>query len=270
MTESRAITKKDLMGVFYRSFTLQASWNYERMQAGGWLFIVLPVLQKLYKGNPEGLKKAAARNLEFFNTQPYLASPILGVALALEERVAINGDVDASAVSAIKMGMMGPFAGLGDSMFWFTIRPICLGIGISLAAGGSIVGPIVFLLIYNVFHLGTRYFGTMESYKLGLTFMSSLAKGGVVQRISELAGVLGLTVLGVMIAQNVSLPFIFKIGNGAAAKTFVSIANSIMPNIMGLGVTFLFSYFLKKGITPVRILYAVLVVCLLFAYFKIF
>lgn len=270
MTDVRALNRKDLMGVFFRQFALQTSWNYERMQAGGWLYIVLPVLKKLYKGDPEGLKNAATRNLEFFNTQPYLAAPILGVALALEERIAIVGDVEPSAVSSIKMGMMGPFAGLGDSLFWFTIRPICLGIGISLATGGNILGPIVFLIIFNVFHLGVRYYGVFESYKMGNSFMSTLASGGVVQRISELAAVLGLTVLGVMIAQNVSVPFIFSIGNGAAAKKFTDILNTIMPNISGLGLTFLLSYFLKKGVTPVRILYAVLAVSLLGAFFKVF
>ncbi len=268
MTDARAITRKDLMGVFWRQFCLQASWNYERMQAGGWLFIVLPVLQKLYKGNPEGLKKAATRNLEFFNTQPYLAAPILGVALALEERIALKGDIGGDSVTAIKVGMQGPFAGVGDSMFWFTIRPIALGLGISLAEGGNILGPIVFLLVFNVFHLATRYYGVTETYKLGTGFMSSLASGGVIQRISEAASVLGLTVLGVMIAQMVSIPFTFKLGVGEAAKTFVSIIDSIIPNLEALGLTFLLWYMLRKGITPVRILYLVLAFSLIGTFFK--
>lgn len=270
MTESRTINRKDLMGVFWRQFTLQCSENYERMQGSGWLFIVLPVLRKLYKGDPEGLTKAATRNLELFNTQPYMAAPILGVALAMEERLAIHGDIDGSSVTQIKVGMMGPFAGLGDSLFWFTIRPICLGIGISLAAGGNILGPIVFLLIFNVFHIATRYFGLFESFKFGTSLMHSLATSGIVQRISELAAVVGLTVLGVMIAQNVSVPFAFKIGVGEAAMKFSDVLNTIMPNLPALGLTFLLAYFLKKGVTPVRILLAVLVVSLVGAFFKVF
>jgi len=268
MTE-RVITKKELMSVFVRQFFLQSSWNFERMQAAGYMTTLLPALRKLYKDDEEGLRKAATRNLEFFNTQPYLAAPIFGVALAMEERMATHGDVDGAAITAVKVGTMGPFAGVGDSLFWFTIRPICLGIGISLAEGGNILGPIVFLLIFNVFHLATRWYGVMEGYKLGVSFMSRLAEEGIVQRVTETASVLGLMVLGVMIASMVNVPFIFSIGTGDAARTFMSIADSIVPKILSLGLTFLLSFFLRKGVTPIRILYVILAVSVLGAYFKI-
>jgi len=272
LKQARVVDQKDLKRVFIRQFFLQTSWNYERMQAAGYLYIILPVLKKIYKDNPERLQRAVKRNLEFFNTQPYLAAPIIGVALAMEEQLGIMEVEEQivaqeNAISAIKISMMGPFAGVGDSMFWFTIRPIAMGIGITLAEGGNILGPIAFLVIFNIFHLGTRYYGTTMSYDLGTKFVERLAKEGIVQRVSEAAAVLGLMVLGVMIAQMVKVPFNFSIGTGDAAKKFTDITNSIMPNIVPLGLTFLLSSWLRKGVTPIRILLIVIAVSLVGAFF---
>ena len=272
LKQARVVDQKDLTRVFIRQFFLQTSWNYERMQAAGYLYIILPVLKKIYKDNPERLQRAVKRNLEFFNTQPYLAAPIIGVALALEEQLGVMEDekeivAQENAISAVKVSMMGPFAGVGDSMFWFTIRPIAMGIGISLAESGNILGPIAFLVIFNIFHLGTRYYGTTMSYDLGTKFVERLAKEGIVQRVSEAAAVLGLMVLGVMIAQMVKVPFNFSIGTGDAAKKFTDITNSIMPNIVPLGLTFLLSQWLRKGVTPIRILLIVIAFSLVGAFF---
>ena len=274
LSQARVVDQKDLKRVFFRQFFLQTSWNYERMQAAGYLYIILPVLKKIYKNNPEGLKRAVIRNLEFFNTQPYLAAPIIGVALAMEEQLGVMEDEEAivaqeQAISAVKVSMMGPFAGVGDSMFWFTIRPIAMGIGITLAEGGNILGPIAFLVIFNIFHIGTRYYGTTKSYELGTGFMERLAKEGIVQRVSESAAVLGLMVLGVMIAQMVKVPVDFLIGTGDASMTFLEITNSLMPNILPLGLTFLLSYLLRKGVTPLRILLLVITFSLVGAFFGI-
>ena len=267
--DSRALNRKDLMTVFFRQFFLQASLNYERIQTGGYIFTILPALRKLYAKDPEGLKKAVKRNLTFFNAQPYMAAPIFGLALSMEERLAIHNDIDPNSISAMKVGLMGPFAGLGDSLFWFTILPICLSIGISLSSGGNILGPLVFLVIFNVFHLATRYFGVMKSYELGSNFIDEMAKGGLVQRITEAASILGLMVVGVMIKEYISVPFLFKIGEGNAAQSFNSIINTIMPNLLSLALTFAVAYMLRKKITPVRIMLLILAISLIGAYFKI-
>lgn len=267
--DPRSLTRKDLMTVFFRQFFLQCSLNYERIQTGGYIFTILPALRKLYANDPDGLKSAVKRNLTFFNAQPYMAAPIFGLALSMEERLAIHKDIDPNSISSMKVGLMGPFAGLGDSLFWFTILPICLSIGISLSTGGNIIGPIVFLVIFNVFHLSTRYFGVMKSYELGSNFIEEMAKGGLVQRITDAASILGLMVVGVMIKEYISVPFTFSIGQGAAAQSFISVVNTIMPNLLALGLTFAVVYMLRKRITPIRIMLIILVVCLVGAYFKV-
>lgn len=108
------------------------SWNYERMQNGGWAFSMIPAIKKLYKTKEER-SAALKRHLEFFNTHPYIASPILGVTLALEEERANGAPVDDVAIQGVKVGMMGPLAGVGDPVFWFTVRPMLGALGASLA-----------------------------------------------------------------------------------------------------------------------------------------
>ena len=143
------LTKKDRLAVCWRSTFLQGSWNYERMQNGGWCYAIIPAIKKLYKTKEERTA-ALKRHLEFFNTHPYLASPVMGVTLALEEERANGAAVDDTAIQGVKVGMMGPLAGVGDPVFWFTIRPMLGALGASLALGGNILGPILFFVAWNI------------------------------------------------------------------------------------------------------------------------
>ena len=149
MADKITLSKKDRFSVALRSTFLQGSWNYERMQNGGWCFAMIPAIKKLYT-NKEDQKEALKRHLEFFNTHPYVASPILGVTLALEEERANGAKIDDAAIQGVKVGMMGPLAGVGDPVFWFTVRPMLGALGASLAMGGSILGPILFFVLWNV------------------------------------------------------------------------------------------------------------------------
>ena len=126
------LTKADRFKAFLRSYFLLASFNYERMQNGGVAYTLIPAIKKLYQTKEE---RAAAlkRHLEFFNTQPFMANPIFGVTLALEEERANGAEIDDAAISGVKVGMMGPLAGAGDPLFWFTLRPRFHSLGAGLA-----------------------------------------------------------------------------------------------------------------------------------------
>ena len=154
MAEKITLSKKERLSVALRSTFLQGSWNYERMQNGGWAFSIIPAIKKLYKTEEER-SAALKRHLEFFNTHPYVASPVIGVTLALEEERANGAEVDDAAIQGVKVGMMGPLAGVGDPVFWFTVRPILGALGASLAMTGNIMGPILFFVLWNV-HTGIR------------------------------------------------------------------------------------------------------------------
>ncbi len=263
------VTKADLIKVFFRSFLLQLSWNYERMQGLGYCYTVLPILKKIYKNNPEALQKAVKRNMEFFNTNAYLATPIMGTTIAMEERLAKEGDIDESAISSIKVSLMGPLAGIGDSMFWFMLVPICAGIGVSLATGGSLMGPLAFTLIYNVIAIAVRWIGTMKGYELGTNFVDKLS-GGIMQRVTEAATIVGLMVLGVMSATMIEVPIALKIGNGDQAKTLIEIFDTIMPNLIPMLLTLLVYKLMKKGVSTTKILLGVIIFSIIGAYVGLF
>ncbi len=269
MSEQK-ITKKDLARICRRGIGMQFSWNYERMQALGYCFSILPALKKIHQDDPEGLKESVIRNLEFFNTHPYMAMPIMGVSVAMEEKLAQDHTVDGNAISATKVAMMGPLAGIGDSFFWFTWFPICAGIGVSLSQGGNILGPIVFLLLFNILNLGTRWFGLKYGYHFGSGFVDKISGSSMMQRLSEGATLVGLMVLGVMTATMVSVPLGFVVGEGEQAMTLQAIFDGVMPNLVPLLVTLGVYKLIKKGVSTTKVLFLVIALAILGAVVGLF
>ena len=171
-----ALTKQDRIAVCWRSTFLQGSWNYERMQNGGFCYAMIPAIKRLYTTKEE---QAAAlkRHLEFFNTQPYVGAPILGVTLALEEDRANGAPVDNAAIQGVKVGMMGPLAGVGDPIFWFTVRPILGALAASFAMSGNILGPILFFVLWNVIRYAFLWYTQEFGYKAGTAITKDLSGG---------------------------------------------------------------------------------------------
>lgn len=205
MTKDLKLTKKDRISVWWRSTLLQGSWNYERMQNGGWAFSLIPAIKKLYK-TKEDRAAALTRHLEFFNTHPYVASPILGVTLALEEERANGTPVDDITIQGVKVGMMGPLAGIGDPVFWFTVRPILGALGASLAMTGSLLGPIIFFVAWNIIRMAFTWYTQEFGYKAGSRITDDLS-GSLLQDITKGASILGMFILGSLVNRWVSVKF---------------------------------------------------------------
>lgn len=205
MAEGVKLSKRDRISVWLRSTYLQGSWNYERMQNGGWVFSMIPAIRKLYK-TKDDRAKALQRHLEFFNTHPYVASPILGVTLALEEERANGAPVDDVAIQGVKVGMMGPLAGIGDPVFWFTVKPIVGALAASLAMGGNILGPIIYFVAWNVIRLGFMWYTQEFGYKAGSRITEDLS-GGLLQDITKGASILGMFILGSLVNRWVAISF---------------------------------------------------------------
>ena len=205
MAEKIQLSKKDRLAVAWRSTFIQGSWNYERMQNGGWAFSMIPAIKKLYK-TKEDRAAALKRHLEFFNTHPYIASPILGVTLALEEERANGAAVDDVAIQGVKVGMMGPLAGVGDPVFWFTVRPMLGALGASLALGGNILGPIIFFLAWNIIRWAFMWYTQEFGYRAGSKITDDLS-GGLLQDVTKGASILGMFVLGSLVQRWVSISF---------------------------------------------------------------
>ena len=199
------LSKKDRLSVALRHQFLQGSWNYERMQNGGWAYSMIPAIKKLYTTKEEQ-SAALKRHLEFYNTHPYVSAPVMGVTLALEEGRANGEPIDDAAIQGVKVGMMGPLAGVGDPVFWFTVRPILGALGASLALGGSIVGPILFFVAWNVIRLLFLWFTQEFGYKAGASISSDLS-GGLLGKVTEGASILGMFIIGALVERWVSISF---------------------------------------------------------------
>ena len=195
----------DRKKVWWRHQFLQGSWNYDRMQNGGWCYSMIPAIKKLYPAKEDQVA-ALKRHLEFYNTHPYVSSPVIGVTLALEEERANGAAVDDAAIQGVKVGMMGPLAGVGDPVFWFTVRPILGALGASLALGGSIVGPILFFVVWNIIRMAFEWYTQEFGYKVGSSIAKDLS-GGLMGKITEGASILGMFIIGALVQRWVSISF---------------------------------------------------------------
>lgn len=268
----KKLTKKDLVNVFIRSNFHQGSWNFERMQALGYCFEMIPVIRRLYKG--EERKEALKRHVEFFNTQPFVTSPILGVTAAMEEQKANGADIDGAAINGVKIGLMGPLAGVGDPVFWGTLRPVLAALGASIAMSGSLLGPIIFFIIFNLFRLGFRWFSMRYGYVKGTDIVKDF-KGNKLQKLTEGASILGLFVMGALVSKwtTVNIPLEISRVTGADGKevitTVQTILDQLMPGLIPLILTFLCMKLLKKKVNAIWIIFGLFAIGIIGYKFKV-
>ncbi len=243
----KVITNKDLNTMVWKSLFLQASFNYERMQACGWLYGLLPGLKKIHT-NKEDLSDSMKDHMEFFNTHPFLVTFIMGLVIAMEEN-----KEDRNTIRAIKVATMGPLGGIGDALFWLTALPICVGIGASLASQGNVAGPIVFLVLFNALHFFLRFFLMKYGYNTGVKAVANLKEK--TKKISHAASIVGLTVVGGLIASMVNLKTTLVLTAGKAeVQLQEGVLDAVMPNLLPLLYTFLMYKLLKKGMSPVMLI----------------
>lgn len=296
MTEKIKLSKADRQKVWWRSTFLQGSWNYERMQNLGWAYSLIPAIKRLYT-KKEDQEAALERHLEFFNTHPYVAAPIIGVTLALEEEKANGAEIDDAAIQGVKIGMMGPLAGIGDPVFWFTVRPILGALGASLALSGNIMGPLIFFFGWNAIRMAFLWYTQELGYKAGSEITKDMS-GGILQDITKGASILGMFILAVLVQRWVSIKFAFnvsevklddkayihwdklasgskgiqeafaQVGSGLSqtptkVTTFQQNLDMLVPGLMGLLLTFLCMWLLKKKVSPITIIIALFAVGIL-------
>ncbi|WP_276934274.1 PTS system mannose/fructose/sorbose family transporter subunit IID, partial [Dubosiella newyorkensis] len=187
-----------------------------------------------------------------------------------EEQNANDPGFDTQSINDVKVSLMGPLAGIGDSFIWGTLRIIATGVGLSLATQGNVLGPILFFLIFNIPAQGLRYYLMNAGYKLGSGFLAQLQKSGWMEMLTYGASVLGLIVIGGMTAQNVAINIPLVIGAGEEATTIGDICNQIMPGILPLLFTFAIYYVLKfKNVKTTTLLIVFILIGFIGAYFGI-
>jgi len=266
--QDKKLTQSDLNAVFLRSNLFQGSWNFERMQALGFCFSMVPVIRRLYPEGSDERKQAIKRHLEFFNTQPFVAAPILGVVSAMEEQRANGAKIDDAAINGIKVGLMGPLAGVGDPIYWGTVRPVFAALGAGIAMTGSLLGPILFFVLFNLVRLLTRYWGVTYGYKKGIDIVSEMG-GGLLQKLTEGASILGLFVMGALVNKwtRVNIPLVVsevKNQNGdVTVTTLQNILDQLMPGLVPLLLTFGCMWLLNRKVNALWIIVGFFVIGIL-------
>lgn len=256
------LSKRDLNILAWRSLFLQASFNYERMQAAGWLYSIIPGLRKIHR-NKEDLSNSMKDHMEFFNTHPFLVTFIMGIILAMEQN-----KEDRDAIRGIKIATMGPLGGIGDALFWFTLLPITAGIGASLAMDGNIAGPFIFLILFNIVHFGIR-FGLMRyGYNTGVRAIQKLKES--TKLVSRAASIIGLSVVGGLIATYINFKTTAVVKTGEAKVALqTDLLDKIMPALLPLAYTFLMYYLLKKGRSPLTLIGITVLIGLVGRFFNV-
>lgn len=263
-SNKKVLTKNDITKLGIRSMFLQASFNFERMQASGWLFAILPFLKKIHKDDKKALSASMKDNLEFINTNPTMSGFLMGLLISLEE----NGE-SRDTIKGLKIALFGPIAGIGDAIFWFTLLPIVAGVSSSFAMQGNIIGPIIFFLTYLTIYI-LRIPLTHLGYNLGVKGVEKIKDDS--QKIGKTATIMGVTVIGGLVASYVKINVIAEIP--ITETTVISLQkdffDKILPNILPLGYTFLMYYLLKiKNFSAVKLIFITFVGAIILSYFKV-
>ena len=229
LTPAAPLDKKTLNQMAWRSLFLQGSFNYERMQAAGWLYGIIPGLKKIHT-EKEDLSLSMQHNLEFFNTHPFLVTFVMGIVLSMEQEKS-----DIATIRAVRVAAMGPLGGIGDAIFWFTLVPIAAGISANMALDGSIAGPIVFLLMFNVVQFAVRYWLMHWSYSLGTKAIEAITRNA--KEFTRAASILGILVVGSLTSLYGGTTIALTIPNGESPIVLQNILDGILPKLIPLGLT---------------------------------
>ncbi|HDQ6272981.1 TPA: PTS system mannose/fructose/sorbose family transporter subunit IID [Shigella flexneri] len=246
--EQRKITRSDLVSMFLRSNLQQASFNFERIHGLGFCYDMIPAIKRLYPLKEDQV--AALRlHLVFFNTTPAVCGPVIGA------------EIDDGTINGIKVGLMGPLAGVGDPLVWGTLRPITAALGASLTLSGNILGPLLFFFIFNAVSLAMKWYGLQLGFRKGVNIVSDMG-GNVLQKLTEGASILGLFVMGVLVTKwtSINVPLVVSQTHAADGSTVTmtvqNILDQLCPGLLALGLTLLMVRLLNKKINPVWLIFA--------------
>ena len=242
------------------TFFSHSNYNYERLQATAFAHSMTPIIAKLYSSQEE---RAAAlkRHLTFFNTEPNFGGVIHGITIAMEEERAAGADISDESINSLKTGLMGPMAGIGDTLTQGTITPLLLALGISLGSQGNLAGPILYIVLEAVIVLGIAYIMWFSGYRAGRNAVTQLLSSGTLNTVVSAASVLGLTVLGALAAQFVSFSTPAKVQVGQQIiPVQTDILDKLMPGLLPLGLLFLCWWLLRRGWNPLWVIGLIVVV----------
>lgn len=248
------VDNKTLNKMVWRSLQLQACFNYERMQSAGWLWAMLPGLQKIHT-DKDDLAASMTHNMDFINTHPFAVTFVMGMVLSMEQM-----KMDIQTIRSVRISTAAPLGGIGDALFWMTLIPIVAGMTCNMAIDGNIMGPILYFVIAFGCEMALRYGLMYWSYNMGTKAVSMMTAHA--KEITHAASVLGVFIVGALIANyggGTQLGMVIE--NGEAPIVIQTYLNAILPGLIPLLFT-LMCYFLlkKKGFTPIKLILLFLII----------
>ena len=260
---AKKLSKKTLLKSFHNWYYGHLTcFSQEHMQTFGYLCAMLPLIEELYDDED---KKAEAMNTytAFFNTEPQLGSVVVGITAGLEEARANGEDgVDEETINGLRAGLMGPVAGIGDSLIVGTVIPILLGIALGMSTGGSPIGAIFYIIAWSLFAYFGMKFLYFKGYQLGGKAVEFLV-GPQGEAIRESVSVLGGIVIGAVAATWVSVTTSFKLYNDAGEAYLVlqDKLNEVLPGSLTAAFVMLCWYLMaKKKMSPVKVMLLLVVI----------
>ena len=251
------VTKKDLLYAWFKWFIFShCCINYERFESLGFTNAISHILAKLYPSK-EDLSEALERHQEFFNTEPYIGIVIMGISVAMEEQRAKDGSVSGEAITAVKTGLMGPLAGIGDTLNQAIIYPILLAFSVALVLENNlgVAGVVIYCVLVVAAMAAQSIYFVNYGYRLGKDDVSIILKGGLMDRIVHAAGIVGCGVLGALTATYVSLSTTLTYGSGEQAISLqADFLDQLMPKMLPLAVTLVCFWLVKKGKGAIKIM----------------
>lgn len=256
--------------LFWRSNNLMFCTSYTKQQAVTYSWILEPFLEKIYGKNTPEFYDAMLRHQDFFNTTPMMAPFIQGMNISMErQNKESHGEFDKNSITAIKSALMGPFAGLGDTLQQAAFRVIATGIAIGFCQKGMLIGPILFLLIFTGPNLLIRWFGGKYGYTVGESFVAKTMKNGIFKTVTKAISVLGLMMIGAMSAQYVTFTTTFQTKVAGQIFKLQNIFDQIMPGLLPLTLVLCCFAYLRKKNHPARVLVAILILALVLSFLGI-
>lgn len=261
--------KKILKHMFWRSHLVFIDFNMVKMEAVGFTWTMEPAIEAIYKEDSEGKKEAYRRHQAFFNTHAVPFNFIAGLTYAMEKQHK-EEKVDSATIENVKAALMGPTAGMFDSLFFNTMRVIAAGIAIGFCAQGNIFGSILFILLYGVTQSIVKYFLLNLGYTMGTSFIDEIFNSGLMEVLSQCAAVLGLMMVGAMTATMVKVPLNWTIVTGDTSVVVNDILESIFPGLLGVVLLFVLVRLIRKGWRPTRLILLVFILAFIGAILHIF
>lgn len=241
------LSKRDVTAAAWRwIFFHQSSHNYERMMGLGYCHSMSGALEKLYGNDKEKLSEGLTRNMAFFNTEPQLGSVIPGITLALEETYANDKKFDPDIIPSTKNALMGPLAGIGDSLLVGTLNPILLSIGIGMSLQGSPIGAFFFLAVWLAVVVPMQFWLFRKGHSMGLDAVGILMDQELKVRITTALTMLGLIVIGGVASATIKANVIWEYTSGEMVVNAQSILDGIMPKLIPLLIALAAYYLVSK------------------------